>query len=459
MQGHHNHEVGRYEYVNIDSFIPNNHILKKIDKNIDLSFIKELTRENYSPDNGRPSIDPEVFFRIMLLGHLLDINSDRKLCKAIHFNIAYRWFCKLNLMDKIPDHSSITRIRDRLGVDIFEKIFRNIVNQCKEKGLIGSKRVITDATLFQANASINSMIPRDPTTKEEEKTEVVPGIIPPTPKKLANKTHVSRTDPDSSLAFKKGEKRGLKYKAHVSIDSKERIILDVDITTGSTHESQVYTEQLSRIEIKYNFKIEDAIADKAYGSAKIIQYLIDKGINPYIPLFSSRSGGLGLKEADGFIYNKDDNFYICPAGNTLTPYPTIQDNRIMYRSSAKNCATCNIKDKCKAPLFYNHKDTRIVTRNVHHELFHKTREEMKTKKFKEALSERMWKVEGVVGDLKLKHGLARAKYRGLIKTQIQAYLAATIINVKRIATFLCEFFLSLICKNFKNKKLLVIFIN
>ena len=188
-----------------DSIIPTDHILKKIDKIIDFNLIRKITEPCYCSNNGRPSIDPELFFRMLLIAYLYGIFSDRQLCKEIHFNIAYRWFCKLGLANKIPDHSSLTRIRDRLGINIFKEIFLNIIAQCQRLGLIKGIRVMTDGTLFQANASLDSMIPRDKKVEHNlETNKTVPGIKPPKARKITNKTYISNTDPDASLAFKHG---------------------------------------------------------------------------------------------------------------------------------------------------------------------------------------------------------------------------------------------------------------
>lgn len=115
------------EFFNFDCIIPKDHILKKIDKLIDFEMISKITAPYYCNNNGRPSIAPELFFRMMIIGYLYGIFSDRRLCKEIHFNIAYRWFCKLDFNNTVPHHSSLTRIRDRFGVNIFKEIFLNII--------------------------------------------------------------------------------------------------------------------------------------------------------------------------------------------------------------------------------------------------------------------------------------------------------------------------------------------
>jgi transposase len=229
MQGQQQYQHQLFHYFDIESFIPQNHLLRKINKCIDLSFVSELTEPFYCQNNGRPSIAPELFFRTILIGYLYGIESDRQLCDEIQYNLAYRWFCKLNLEDKVLDHSSLTRIRDRFGVNTFNEFFIKIVEQCRKIGLVKGERIMTDGTLFQANASLDSLIPKDE-IKEEHKNISKRGLEAPPSRKVSNKTHISKTDPDASLAFKNGTPRTLKYKAYMTIDADSRVVLDTKIT-------------------------------------------------------------------------------------------------------------------------------------------------------------------------------------------------------------------------------------
>jgi transposase len=439
MQGQQQYQHQLFHYFDIESLIPQNHLLRKINQNVDLSFVRELTEPFYCQNNGRPSVDPEIFFRIILIGYLYGIDSDRQLCDEIQYNLAYRWFCKLRLEDKVIDHSSLTRIRDRFGLDTFNEFFIKIVEQCKEMGLVKGERIMTDGTLFQANASLDSLVPRNQNEiAEKVKEKSKPGIQAPEPRSISNKTHISSTDPDATLAFKSGTPRTLKYKAHMTIDADSRVVLDTKITTGATHESQVYLKQIETIEEDLKLNVNVAIADRAYGSGDIIQSLIDKKIEPNIPLFSGRSGT--NKEPEGFIYNKENNRYECPAGHYLNACPTINNNTITYHSKANDCASCQLKTTCKAkPKRF--KKIRMITRHVHKELFDHVKQSMEKELFQKNLVERMWKMEGIISEAKQRHGLSRAKYRGLMKTQIQAYMVASVLNMKRLVAFFILLFI------------------
>jgi transposase len=149
--------------IDLESFVAEDHFLRQIDRILDLSFVRELTAACYADGKGRPSIDPEVFFRMQLVAYFNGIAKDRRLCEEVRYNLAYRWFCRLSLGDDVPEHSSLTRIRDRLGEEVFEAVFRRIVAQCQQKGLVKEHcRVMTDATLMAASASLNSLVHHDP---------------------------------------------------------------------------------------------------------------------------------------------------------------------------------------------------------------------------------------------------------------------------------------------------------
>lgn len=296
--------------------------------------------------------------------------------------------------------------------------------------------VMTDSTLFQANAFLDSMVPRDKKIEIKlEKNKVVPGISPPKGRKITNENYISKTDPDASLAFKKGAAKTLKYKNHLTIDSNSRIILDTKVTTGSTHESQVYLNQIDTIEKEISIKIKVTIADRAYASGNIIQKLLDQNIKPNIPLFSNSSGKRDL-EKEGFFYNKESNHYTCSQGAILTPYPSIRYGIIKtFHTEEGVCNNCRIERICTAARF-KYTKVRRIPHNIHKELFQMVKKEMLNHEFRKNLSDRLWKLEGLMSELKLRHNMNRAKYRGINKVQIQDYMAAYVINIKRIIAYI-----------------------
>lgn len=431
MQGRILDKTQHTDYLLLDKLIPKKHFLRKVHDCIDFSFINQITESCYCPNNGRPSIAPELYFRMMLIGYIFSIKSTRQLVQDIHFNICYRWFCGLTLTDSIPHHASLSRIKKRYKVEVFEKFFQSIVEQCQQAGLLQSQSAMTDSTLIQANASLNSM---KPTNKE------VPKNIKPSKDgisenkwHISNKTHRSKTDPDATLAFKSGTLRSLKYKAHVCCDSKSRVISAIKITTGAVHDSQPYLELI--VQLKNKLMLQEVIADRAYGSGEIISSLNDAGIQEFIPLFTTRSGKTPDTEIHGIHYDDIKKTYICSANIEFKPGKVNSQGYISYRTRTKDCRECPLKTTCQAPQMKN-RETRVMARHIHADLFQKVKIKMESDKFKEKLRERLWKIEGVMNELKNYHCLSKAKYRGLDNVQIQAYMAAITINIKRLVNFL-----------------------
>jgi transposase len=434
MQGVHAFDPKAKVSIDLESFVAEDHFLRRIDRVLDLSFIRELTASRYADGRGRPSIDPEVYFRMQLLAYFNGITKDRRLCEEVHDNLAYRWFCRLSLEDDVPDHSSLTRIRDRLGEEVFEAVFRRIVMQCQQKGLVKDPcRVMTDATLIAADASLDSLIHNEPEQAqiEAESQRRRPGMLDPSAnRRVTNRTHSSRTDPEATLAQKRGTALQLKYKVHQTIDADSRVILDTEVTTGARHDNQPYLKQLERVREHYQITIREAIADRGYGSADIIRTLHCQQASTFIPLWSGRVGNSKYLKGE-LVYEKEHDRFRCPEGKYLIPNPTVTENHKRYAISSKICRACPQASTCPART-RGRSHQRFVMRNLDQDLFEQVQAQMEQPTFLERASERMWKCEGLFAESKQNHCLARAKYRGRPKVQIQAYLCAIVQNLKRL---------------------------
>jgi transposase len=433
MQGVHAFDPKVKASIDLESFVAEEHFLRRLDRVLDLSFIRELTVACYADGKGRPSIDPEIFFRMQLVAYFNGITKDRRLCEQVRDNLAYRWFCRLSLEDDIPEHSSLTRIRDRLGEEVFEALFRRIVRQCQEKGLVKKDcRVMTDATLIAADASLDSLVHVDPEqAKSETQAQQRCGAFDGRrPRILSNQTHRSCTDPEATLAQKKGTPRQLKYKVHQTIDADSRVILDTEVTTGARHDNQPYLAQLERVRAHYKITIGEATADRGYGSADIIRTLQGQQARTYIPLWSGRVGNSKYLKGE-LVYEKEHDRFRCPEGKYLIPNPTVTENHKRYVTSSEDCRNCPQASTCPARTRRG-SHQRFVLRNVDQDLFEQVQAQMEQATFLERASERMWKCEGLFAESKQNHCLARAKYRGRSKVQIQAYLIAIVQNLKRL---------------------------
>ncbi len=275
MQGNQKFQRELFSQIDYEALIPNNHLLRRIDKVLDLSFVKKLTKKFYSDRQGRPSIDPEVFFRICILGHIYGIKSGRQLCDEIAMNIGYRWFVRLNMSDAVPDHSSLTRVRDRLGVACFAQVFEQIVEQCRDAGLVPGKRIITDASLVEANASAGKLQRREQPAAaevvEDEKQQSKAAVSQTTVvkrEKISNRKHFSKVDSDATLVHRKGYPKKLYHKVHYCIDASKRIITDCHVTTGAYHKNNVITQRIRYQQERFDLPVEEVIADAGYSSGK-----------------------------------------------------------------------------------------------------------------------------------------------------------------------------------------------
>jgi transposase len=435
MQGVHAFDPKTKTVIDLESFVAQDHLLRRVDRILELSFVRELTAACYADGRGRPSIDPEVYFRMLLLAYLYGITSDRRLCEEVQYNLAYRWFCRLSLADESPDHSSLSRIRDRYGEEIFEKAFRQIVTLCQKKGLVKEQcRVITDATLIAADAALNSLVHNDSEQAQKETMNLQRdrGLKDASSARhISNQTHTSRTDADATLAQKRGTPSQLKYKVHQTIDADSRVILDTEVTTGARHDNQPYLDQLQRIQHRYKIMIREAIADRGYGSAAIIRALQTQGVETYLPLWSGRVGNSKYLRS-GLTYEKEHDRFRCPQGKYLTPNPAIHENHKRYVSSSADCQACPQASECPARSRKSAPHLHFVMRNVDQDLFEEVQTRMRDPMFLKRAAERMWKIEGLFAEAKQNHCLSRARYRGRCKVQIQAYLSAMVQNLKRL---------------------------
>lgn len=440
MQGKQIYQPKLFTHVRIEDLIQPEHLLRKIDRVLDLGFIRGMTRKLYCEENGRPSIDPEVYFRLQILAYIYGIESDRQLCDEVRVNIAYRWFAKLTLEDEAPDHSSMTRIRDRLGEDVFRRVFERIVLQCKRAGLVPGKRVIVDATLVEADASLDSMVGRkdgDPEARELKNYEKRYHDFREGDKKrkMSNQTHVSTTDPDATMVSRKGSYMKLSYKAHYSVDAKNRIVMDCHVTTGARHECKVMPDRIHYLLGRFKFPIEQVMGDKGYGRGDTYSYLRGQGIRSYIPLHSDNLGKGRISRGE-FQYNRHRDCYICPAGQCLYPYEKMEKGILKrYRVIGRHCRKCEFRQSCLPEGKGYRNRARFIYRSPHQDEIDWIRKRQGTAYFKSRLRERAWKIEGLFGEAKENHGLRRAKYRGIEKTQIQVFMIATVQNLKRLALF------------------------
>jgi len=451
VQGQHQYQPELFSQIDYQQLIPPNHLLRRIDRVLDLGFLPEITKPFYAEEKGRPSIAPDIFVRMILLQALYGIDSDRQLCEEVGYNLAYRWFCKLSLTDKVPDHSSITRIRDRFGEETFAAIFKKVVEQCQKAGLVKAEQIMVDGSTMRANASIYNMVEREKEKKKDDEGDPPPSDGAPIyskdglsnndfrqrqieGKKISNKTHVSKSDPESGLSGKAFEAKSLAYKTHSAIDAGSRVIVDCHVTAGSVSEVKVFQSRVEAIENNLGLKIGEIIADRGFGSAENLNFLDQRGTKSNIPLWSTSSGKTFFKELeDGFVVSEDGKTVHCPEGHKMKfSFHEETSNRDLFALPRPLCKACPRALTCLTEHEYKNRGKKFAV-IAHREIVASVAEKSKEPEFKAKLWQRMWKMEGIFAEAKNNHGLRRARYRGRWKVQAQVYVISTVQNLKRLA--------------------------
>jgi len=402
--------------------VPDDYILKCVDKVIDLSWIREEVQELYDLDRGRPSIDPEAALRLMLAGFFLGIVNDRKLMREAQVNLAIRWFTGYTLEDTLPDHSSLTRIRHLWGTETFKKCFRRIVKVCYAKGLISAETVHVDATLIRTNVSWDSVV--------DTHVERVIKVNKYTTRKVKKVEKRILTDPDATLATNSRTHR-LKpsYKQHVAVDDQSGVIVDVMLTTGNTNEGEEIIGQIDRIEQILPVKLKYVTADSGYAYGKVYAGFEKKRVSAIIPpkrIWANKN----VIPLHRFKYAAKHDIVRCPRKKILHKTSRCKHGRY-YKTATADCNACSLRNRCLSPKVNRRT---VVISDTYPELLRARRKRSKWRSKDYWLYARhRWIVEGVNAEAKCLHDLQRAICRGIENVKIQSFLTATTINLKRLA--------------------------
>jgi transposase len=428
----------------LKDLIPDDHILKRVNRVVDLSWLRDEVRDRYDEQQGRPSIDPEAAVRLMLAGLFHGITEDRKLMREAQVNLAIRWFAGYRLHERLPHHSSLTRIRQRWGETRFKQIFRKSVEACAQAGLVDGETVHIDATLIRADVSWESLTERhveqilrdNPEANDDEPSSSSNGSSEQRrgkPKKPAKAKKYSPTDPDATLTTScKQYRMEPCYKQHTAVDDQAGVIVDVDVTTGETSEGRQLQQQIERVEANTGTKIDTLTADGAYAHGANYAMLEERKIQAVIPpqTEAQRSARIPARR---FRYDGWHKLVRCPAGKVLRR-STRNTHGWVYRAKTRDCRTCPLRPGCISPKA----SSRIIVIGDGYEALLRARRRHRRKNTAthELYCRHRWRAEGVHGEAKTQHGLRRAARRGLWNVAIQAYLTAAAMNLKRLAVFL-----------------------
>jgi transposase len=435
----------------IADFVPKDHILKRVDAILDLSWLESEVAHLYCADNGRASIPPECAVRLMLAGFFAGITKDRKLMREAQVNLAMRWFAGYNLTDALPHHSSLTRIRQRWGAETFRRIFTRTVGQCIGAGLVNGDTVHIDATLIRADVSWESLSGKwmDDTLADNRSEKTEDDTPPPRggkSKKRRNKRKRSRTgklkkrsatDPDATLTTSKQSFRmEPSYKQHTAVDDAAGIIVDVEITTGEDSEGARLMHTLDRVEATLGEPVARVTADAGYSHSANYAALEQRSIDAVIPPQKTGRTG-GAMPACRFKFDARHQCVRCPRGKKLTRSSRVK-NGWHYRARPAACKRCPLRSAC----FSSTANARTIFIADGHEALLRARR--RRARWDSATvnwyARHRWRVEGIPGEAKEQHGLRRAARRGMANVQIQAYLTAAAINLKRLAASLRRVF-------------------
>lgn len=439
----------KMEMVIIENLVPKDHLLRKIDKYIDFSFINEICRPYYCENNGRPAVEPEILFKMLFIGYLYGIRSERRLIEEVRVNIAYRWFLGYSLEDKIPDASVIwqNRIRRFNGTDVPQKIFDEIVRQAIKHGLVDGKILYSDSTHLKANANKNKFIESEVTkstkryidelnedvAKDREKHGKKPlkdkdddDDVPPT-----KTIKQSKTDPESGFMHRDGKPKGFFYLDHRTVDSKANIITDVYVTPGNVNDVEPYIERLNVQKEKFGFEVETVGLDAGYNVADICKRLYEMGINGAMG-YRRGCHQIGKYGKYKYTYLKEWDVYICPERNYLEYVTTDRNGYKEYRCKNEKCSTCLRREQCLSEKAKTKSIRRHIWEDYKDICYNFTKSEIG----KEIYAKRKETIERSFADSKELHGLRYCRMRGKQKVSEQCLLTAAVQNMKKIATYL-----------------------
>ena len=465
--------------VSLEELVPKDNFYRRLEEQLDLSFVRDLVRPLYAR-GGRSSVDPVVFFKLQLVMFLEDLRSERKLMSVVADRLSLRWYLGYDLHEPLPDHSSLTRIRERYGLSVFRCFFERIVEMCFEAGLVWGEELYFDATKVEANASFNSTRSRSLLENLENRlkehlgeifseqmcfaqdvgTAGIAAVVGPTGEKrraLAQKNarqhrwiseagrqhrevvrwgyrrmadlRVSTTDPDASpMQHKNKSTSRLGYQTHYVVDGgKARVILDVLVTPAEVTENLPMLDLLFRSRFRWRLRPRSVTGDAAYGTVENVVAVEKVGIQAYmaLPKHDERGPFFGKDE---FAYDAEKDLYICPQGETLhRKGHDYRERSIRYAAKPSACNPCPLKSRCTKS-----KKGRWIRRSFDEEYLERIRSYGDTEAYRKALRKRAVWVEPLFAEAKDWHGLRRFRLRRLEKVNTEALLTAAGQNVKRL---------------------------
>jgi transposase len=460
MMGRRGEQGSLFYQFRLDERVPKDHLLRRIDRFVTpaLADIHERLEPYYS-EIGRPSVDPELMIRMLIVGYCYGLRSERRLTQEVDLHLAYRWFCRLNLDDKVPHHSTFSenRLNRFRESDILRHVFERVVMTAMEMGLVKGEGFAVDASVMEANASrYHGKAPDelDWTEKQRQKRAVAEYLRAlevdavaradasddesegdsngKQPRRYERKVPkvISPSDPQSAWTAKANKRVQFGYGLNYLIDIGNAVIVDVEATPARTYDEVAATKtMLDRTERRFDLKPKRLAADTAYGTGKFLGWLVkEKKIIPHIPVWEMSDRQDGIFSRSDFRWDGKRGLYICPNGKLLRTSGTVHDGRtLLYRASKHDCDVCPIRTKCCTTA-----QARKIPRDLHEDARDIARRKMRTKAFARSKDERK-RVEMRFAHLKTHHGFERMRLRGLSGARDEFHLAAIVQNLKTLA--------------------------
>jgi hypothetical protein len=395
---------------------------------------------------------------MLIIGYVFAIRSERRICAEVQVNLAYRWFCKLGIEDGIPDHSVFSRARHERfrESDALRRVFEGVVAKCIAAGLVGGDAFSIDASLIKADVDKKKRAPGDQPIawpKEEDTSRAVREYLAALDAagsdedngagdgggstsggaKGGSPKQVSLTDPQAAWVTRKGIDPFFAYDANYLIDNKNGIILDAEGTRANRKEEIAVTEtMLDRVQRCFDLRPQRLAGDTVYGVARLLKWLMDHKISPHVPVWDKSARTDGKFSRSDFIFDRDRNVYVCPAGKLLTNSGLVDQGRILpYRASMYDCRRCELKPRCTTA------NARKVTRDIDEDVRDHVRALANTEAFQRSRRERK-KVEVRFAHMKRILKLDRFRLRGLSGARDEVLLTATAQNLRRLAKLVCS---------------------
>lgn len=429
------------EIVTMDDLVPAVHLLRAVAAAIDFDYVYGLVEEKYSTDTGRPSIDPVVLVKMVLIQFMFGIRSMRQTVQEIEVNAAYRWFLGFSWQDKVPHFTTFGKNYKRRfeGSELFEQIFAKVLEACYLAGYVKGEEVFVDATHIKASANRNKKLKQKVRHEAHVYARELSSEINADREAMEKdpfddddsgeegEVTQSATDPESGMFVKGEHERNFAYCAQTACN-RHGFVLGYAVVPGNVHDSKSFWglyERIRSLEASY------LIADSAYKTPAILRRLFYDDIVPVMPYTRPKTKD-GYFTKQDYVYDTQNDCYTCPAGQTLRHSTTNRDGYREYRSRAKICRQC----PCRMQCTQSKNAVKLIQRHVWQEFVDTAENIRRTPEGKELYKRRKETIERVFADAKEKHGMRYTQYRGLAKVKMQVGLTFACMNLKKLATWM-----------------------